>query len=247
MCLSKKTLLFAAALLLFSGVPAVHAQMAVIDVSAIARLVEQVRTMQEQLETARGHLEQARQEYNSITGPRGFERLLSGTTRNYLPADWDQLMSATTGALAAYNGLSRSFNNLIEELSVLTSGDLERFSNRERQYVQAVRRSVGISQALTREALRATSQRFASIQQLVDAIPAANDQKAVLDLQARIAAEQGMLQNEQTKLQVMGQIAHAEERALQQQAWEQSIAGYGHFATRFQPTFPTPPSFPTTP
>jgi type IV secretion system protein VirB5 len=61
------------------------------------------------------------------------------------------------------------------------------------------------------------------------------DQKASLDLQARISAELGMLQNEQTKLQALFQATQAQESALRQQARELAIAGQGSFATRFQP------------
>ena len=57
-----------------------------------------------------------------------------------------------------------------------------------------------------------------------------------LDLQARISAELGMLQNEQIKLQVLYQAMQAQESSLRQQASERAIAGQGNFATRFQPT-----------
>ena len=65
---------------------------------------------------------------------------------------------------------------------------------------------------MARIALETTSARFDSLQQLIDAIPQADDQKAILDLQARIAAEQGMLQNESSKLTVLYQAAQAQER-----------------------------------
>ena len=44
-----------------------------------------------------------------------------------------------------------------------------------------------------------------------------------------------MVQNEQTKLQVLSQAAQAERWALEERAQEQAIAWQGHFATRFQP------------
>jgi len=56
-----------------------------------------------------------------------------------------------------------------------------------------------------------------------------------LDLQARINAELGMLQNEQTKVQVLSQAMQAQEAAGRQQQREQVIAAHGHFADRFQP------------
>jgi type IV secretion system protein VirB5 len=44
-----------------------------------------------------------------------------------------------------------------------------------------------------------------------------------------------MLQNEQTKLQVLYQLAQSQSAMVAQQAREQIIAGHGSFATRFQP------------
>jgi hypothetical protein len=44
-----------------------------------------------------------------------------------------------------------------------------------------------------------------------------------------------MLQNEQTKLQMLAQSTTAQQSALRQQALEQAAEAQGHFATRFQP------------
>ena len=77
--------------------------------------------------------------------------------------------------------------------------------------------------------------RFAALQSLIAAIPSARDQKGILDLQARINAELGMLQNEQTKLQVLGQATEAMSAVNAQREREQVIVGQGQFSTRFQP------------
>jgi type IV secretion system protein VirB5 len=44
-----------------------------------------------------------------------------------------------------------------------------------------------------------------------------------------------MLQNEQTKLQVLYQATQAQESSITQQARERVIEGHGRFETRFQP------------
>jgi type IV secretion system protein VirB5 len=80
-----------------------------------------------------------------------------------------------------------------------------------------------------------SSGRFASLQTLINEIGSAGDQKSILDLQARINAELGMLQNEQTKLQMLNQATLAQESILSQQAQEIAIQGHGRFETRFQP------------
>ena len=93
-----------------------------------------------------------------------------------------------------------------------------------------------MQQALSHQALANASNRFAAIQTLIAAISSATDQKGILDLQARISAELGMLQNEQTKLQILNQATQAQESSLRQLGREQVIDAHGPFVARFQPT-----------
>jgi len=60
----------------------------------------------------------------------------------------------------------------------------------------------------------------------------------MLELQAAIGAERGLLQNEQTKLQLLHQAARSEQLANRQREREQIIAGQGQFASRFEPSPP---------
>src|SRR5258707_942618 len=99
----------------------------------------------------------------------------------------------------------------------------------------AARQWSAMQQTLSQEALANASAWFASIQSLIAAISTAGDQKAILDLQARISAELGMLQNEQTKNQVLYQATQAQETVMRQQAREYVIDGQGRFEPRFQP------------
>lgn len=217
------------ALLLLVGVPCAHAQWAVVDARAIAQLVKQVATMEKQLSTARDQLTQARDQFNAMTGGRGMEALLPGINRNYLPTSWTELEDVLRGTAGAYGALHAALNAAMEANAVLTSAEVEQLSPAERAHLEAARRSAALLQASAREALAVTSQRFASIQTLISSISGAQDQKAILDLQARIAAEQGMLQNEHTKLETLYQVAQAEEWAREQRTREQAIADIGSF------------------
>ncbi len=207
--------------------PVTHAQFAVIDVGAIGQLIQQVQTLRDQLETARDQLSEARTTLESMRGTRGMEQLLAGTVRNYLPEDWATLEAALRQASATHAGLGAQIRAIVEANAVLTSAHLDALSPYEREQIEAARRTAAMLQALTRDALSTTSGRFSALQQLIAAIRSAGDQKAVLDLQARIAAEQGMLQNEQTKLDVLYRTAQAEEWARIQRSREQAIAGIG--------------------
>ncbi len=214
--------------------PAARAQWAVVDAPAIVQLIQQVRTLQQQLATARDQLQQARQTWQSTTGGRGMERLLSGTVRNYLPADWTQITSAMQGS-GAFTAFSADIKSAIAANAVLTPENLAALSPAAQQSIVAARQWDAMQQVFAHQALANASNRFAAIQNLIGAIPSATDQKGILDLQTRVSAELGMLQNEQTKLQMLAQSAAAQESALRQQAVEQAIAGQGHFVTRFQP------------
>ena len=226
-------LVFAA---LGGGVPVAQAQFAVIDVASVTQLVSEVRTLQQQLSTAQADLAQAQTAYRSTVGDRGMEQLLAGTVRNYLPPNWSGLQSAFQGANSSYPALSGDFNTALSSNAVLSTQQLAGLSPAANRQVQSGRQSVALLQAVSHQAMATTSNRFTSLQQLIDAIARAGDQKSALDLHARIGAETGMLQNEQTKLQVLFQSAQAEQWANQQRAHEQVVAGHGQFANRFQPT-----------
>jgi type IV secretion system protein VirB5 len=216
--------------------PAARAQWAVIDVPAIVQLVQEVQTMQQQLATAREQLQSAQQAMQAMTGDRGMERLLAGATRNYLPSNWTQVTGALQGqGTSGYAGLSADVQSVIAANAVLSPRRLATLSAADQQQIQAERQWSAMQEAIAHEALANASDRFAAIQGLIAAISTAGDQKAILDLQARISAELGMLQNEQTKLQVLYQATQAQESSVRQQVRERVIEGQGRFETRFQP------------
>ena len=135
-----------------------------------------------------------------------------------------------------YASLSTDVQSAIAANAVLSPHRLATLSPSDQQLIQASRQWSAMQQALAHEALANSSSRFAAIQSLIAAISTAADQKAILDLQARISAELGMLQNEQTKTQVLYQATQAQESAIRQQALERVIEGQGSFDTRFQPS-----------
>ena len=220
---------------LAAAAPLAHAQFAVIDVASLTQLVSEVQTLEQQLATARSELTQVQAEYQAITGGRGMERLLAGTARNYLPSDWSAIQSLAQGGSASFSALSTEVRDSLTAESVLSASQLAALAPAASAQLQAQRQSAATLQGLARTALRNASGRFADLQQLIDTIAQAADQKAVLDLQARIAAEAGMLQNEHTKLDVLYQSAQADQWAGAQRARELAVAGHGDFSRRWQP------------
>ncbi len=205
------------ALAILGGPPVARAQWAVVDVGAIAQLIQEVQQMQQALQVAQNQLNQAQQTYQSMTGGRGMETLLAGTVRNYLPANSVQLSTSLAGPI----------QSVINANSVLTAAQWAALSPAEQQQLTAARTNAALLHVATQQAYSTTSSRFSSVQQLISAIPTASDQKGILDLQARIQAEQGMLQNDQTKLQVLFQLVQAQELERRQRTREQAISDVG--------------------
>ena len=210
-----------------AGTTPAQATVPVIDVASIAQLLMQVRTLQDQLLTARNQLLQAQTELRSMTGGRGMELLLGATVRNYLPTDWGEVTRALSGSGTAYPGLDADLRAALGGNAILSAQALATLALEEQDEINASRRTAALLQVLSHQALTTTSNRFASLQQLIGAIGAAGDQKAILDLHARIAAEQGMLQNEHTKLSVLRQAAEAEAWASRERTRERVLAGHG--------------------
>jgi type IV secretion system protein VirB5 len=215
-------------------VPAARAQWAVIDAPAIVQLIQEVQTAAQQLATARNQLLQAQQALQSMTGDRGMEQLLGTTVRNYLPSDWSQVSAVLQGS-GGYSALAADTQSVINANTILSAQRMATLPASGQQLIQAQRQWGAMQQALAHQALGNASSRFAALQALISTIASAADQKGILDLQARINAELGMLQNEQTKNQLLNQSALAQESSLKQQAREQVLDGHGRFESRFQP------------
>lgn len=232
----KASMLIVALAVAVAVAPAAHAQFAVIDVAAVTQLLTEVQNLEQALTVARQDLAQAQAQLRSMTGNRGMERLLSGVNRNYLPADWAQLTAALDNTGATYSALSAAVQQALTADTVLTAPQFATLSPDAQQQLSADRGTAALLQGVSRQALANASSRFADLQQLIDTIGTASDQKAILDLNARIGAEQAMLENERTKLATLVAAAEAQRWADEEQDRERAIAGQGQFATRFQPT-----------
>jgi type IV secretion system protein VirB5 len=225
----KRVLPVLACLIGLTVAPPSHAQWAVVDVGAITQLIQEVNYWKQQIQGMSSQLNQLQSTYNAMTGSRGMQNLLPQTAqqRNYLPTNWQGLMATLNGLSGSYSVLAAQLNSTLATNAILTPAQLSRLSPQEQAQLQSSRNSAALMQATSQQAMQSSSQRFVTLQQLINAIPSATDQKGALDLQARIAAEQVMLQNEQTKIQTLNQALQADERARQQRAQELSISNIG--------------------
>lgn len=201
------------------GANTVRAQEAVIDVAAIAQAAEQVAAwgeqhgqMIQQIQSMASQLQQLQQTYQSLNGSRGMQNLVNNPAlRNYLPSDYQQILNNGYGNSNQIRAASKLFG--IEDTTLSPdSGSARLFESTASQ--------AAINRATAEDAYQQASNRFAKIQVLLDKVGDAPDQKDVADLQARIQAEQVMMQNEQVKLAMLTNLQQAQRDLEIQQGTE---------------------------
>ncbi|MEY3201039.1 MAG: hypothetical protein RIR70_589 [Pseudomonadota bacterium] len=202
-----KTLACAAAMSMWMIVADASAQagIPVFDSGSLAQAIKQFQQMQQQFQ-------QMQQQYNSMNGSRGMASLVNNPAlRQYLPADYQTILNGGYGNSGAIRQASKIYG--IENTTIGRNTDTARA-------FEASANQAAINRATAEEGYRQASQRFASIQVLLDKVNQAPDAKDIADLQARIQAEQVMLQNESIKLQMLAQLQQAQRDLAAQQAAE---------------------------
>jgi type IV secretion system protein VirB5 len=223
------TAVVATAALTLIGVTPAQATMPVIDVAALAQLIQTIMYWENQLSQMQAHLNQLRQTTTALTGLRGMQSLLPITPqeRNYLPTDWTGVSSLTSGGPAGYGALANLVAANLQGVSVVPPATLAALTPDQRKLLTDGRNSAALLQALSQTAYASTSARFQQLQTLIQAIGTATDEKAINDLQGRIQSEQSMLANDQAKLTALYQAAQADKWSQEQRMREMSITQLG--------------------
>ncbi len=180
-------------------------------VETIAKWVTQYKQMVSQID-------QLQAQYNAITGSRGFGQVFNDPAyRDYLPSDWQEIYDKVEdGGYAGLTGTSKDIykaNQLFDSCAHFTV---------EEQRIECEARAVRPSQdkAVALEAFSKAKARLGQIDQLMAKIDLTTDPKEIAELQGRIALEQAMISNEQTKLKLYSMVADAEKRIQRQRRKE---------------------------
>lgn len=188
---------------------AAHAGIPVIDVSSIAQQVQQVVAWGKQYTQMYQQYTQMQHQYQSLNGARGMASLVNNPAlRQYLPADYQTILNNGYGNSTSIRAAAKVFG---VEQTTLGAG-----TNSAKAF-EANANQAALNRATSEDAYKQASNRFADIQVLLDKVNNAPDSKDIADLQARIQAEQVMMQNESAKLAMLGQLAQAQ-KDLQMQA-----------------------------
>lgn len=187
-----------------------HAQWTVNVNSDIPAMINQAQTMAQwtnqykQMVQSIAHL---KSQVDAMTGARGLGQILNNPAlRAYLPDQWAPIYDQVrNGSLRGLSGRSAS-------IFAAESFDPNATGGRKRQL-----EVLAANKAITTQAYDATLDRVNNINALMQQADATGDMKAAADLQNRMAAENALVQNEQTRLNLAMQLQQAELRLAEEQ------------------------------
>ncbi|SEM22227.1 type IV secretion system protein VirB5 [Bosea lupini] len=200
-------LLIAAAL---AGLPALSVAqqgVPVFDASAIAKHVEQIGKLAEQIEMMKAQLTQAKQLYesfNKLTDVNDVASLLSSDEfRKHLPKEFGEIEKLVSGGGGSLAGL---VDRYLDQNRAYQGGDANSFYRTE---LDRIARQTGAKHSIGQSVYDTASKRIDGLEELRQKITGSKDAKDVLDLSARIQAEQALLQNEVLRMQGLAMVQQA--------------------------------------
>ncbi len=216
----------AAALVMAAAAPA-QAQLGlgqiVSDPGAYARFASELTELQRHYETLQQQLSQGKQlydDFNKLTDVNSLAGALNNPAlRRYLPAevqDTSRLLNGSLTDLGSIGSRATSIRDANRLFTPVTSG----LSPVEQYYQDSLVKSgdrAARDIALGESAYQTAAQRQAGLDELRLALNNATTAKEVMDLQARIAAEQALINNDQMQLQGLAMMQEAERRLAEQQ------------------------------
>ena len=182
-----------------------------IPVIDIANLIQTIQQVMNDITKIENQVEQVRQlqgQLASINGVRNLGAVFnSAALSNYVPANAFNALNALDAS--GYGGLTPTARTLRDVGMVYNCLNV---TGAARTACQATLAQPYQQKALLQDAMRAASGRLAQINSLMAQTNATNDQKAVLEIQARIGAENAMLAHEMSQVQMLVGMADSEER-----------------------------------
>ena len=186
-----------------------HAQgIPVIDIANLIQTIQQVMNDITKIENQVEQIRQLQSQVSSISGVRNLGNVFnSAGLNNYVPANAFAAVNAIDAS--GYGGLTATARSLRDAGMVYNCLDL---GGPARTTCQATLAQPYQQKGLLQDAMRAASGRLAQINSLMGQINATSDQKAVLEIQARIGAENALLAHEVSQVQMLVGMADSEER-----------------------------------
>lgn len=189
------------------GIPTIDAASIAQRLLLITNTIEQLQQMKDQVKMLSG---------NANLGMI----LTSPQLRSYLPDQWNQIyQNAQNGSL---QGLTGATTSIMQQEGLLNS------ANAPTAAQQRVNSTLATNKAMAEQAYNASIQRLQNIQSLLQQSNMTQSAADKADLANRLQGELAMIQNEQTRLNMMSTLQKAEQDLAehqQQQAFKNSILG----------------------
>lgn len=183
-----------------------------------AQMLKEYATLVDQLEQMRRQFEQMEKDYQSITGTRNLGQILDNPEfKQYLPSNWQDVYNSIRSD--GYKGLTGTAKALRDASKVFDACSNVQ-DKTKKQVCEASAVKPAQDQAFAMDAFKKSAERTGQIEGLMKRINTTSDPKSIAELTARIQAEQAMLQNEQTKLDMYLASSKAEQAMLEQQEIE---------------------------
>ncbi len=199
----------AAAVLIALG--GTHARATGIPVIDVANLVQTVQQVINDITKINNQIQQIRQlqsQIESINGMRNLGDVFNDPLlKNYIPAEAYTYLNAVN--TSGYSGLNDTAKMLRDVSMIYNCMDL---SGDSRTNCQADLAQPYQQKGLLQDAMKTAAGRLTQIQSLMTQINATTDQKSVLEIQARIGAENALLAHEVSQVQMLQGMADSEER-----------------------------------
>ena len=180
----------------------------VMDIDSIIQSILDVMQSLQQIENQIQQIRQLDSQVKAISGMRNLGQVLnSPLLQNYVPADATRIISTIeSGGYSGLNGTAKALRD-----SRMTYNCLE-MAGDARSNCQSTLAQPYQQKAFMVDAMAAARGRISQIQSLMGQIDATTDAKGVAEIQARIGAENAMLQHEQSQINMAKGVADAEIR-----------------------------------
>jgi type IV secretion system protein VirB5 len=201
-----------------------HAQgIPVIDVANLIQTTQQVTNDITKIENQVQQITQLQNQLTSMTGVRNLGNVFNNPAlQNYVPAQAYTFVNAVDST--GYAGLSPTGKTLRDSGMVYNCLDL---TGAAQTSCQARLAQPYQDKGLLQDAMKAAAGRLNQISALMGQINATTDQEAVLEIHARIGAENAMLTHEMSQIQMLQGMADSEDRIARSQDRERQYQMLG--------------------
>jgi type IV secretion system protein VirB5 len=228
----------------FTASPA-HAGIPVVDgphigesimeqVEIIMQWAAQYEQMIEQIEALEAQLDQLEETHESITGNRGYGGYGEGSAESraydYAPVKYEDFLSGNVPASSDGGATWETIYKENQRYDITEEENYDEDDEANQLFLKGGKYAA-IDSATSQRAYNESVQRVKTLQALAAKINETDDQKAILELQARIMAEHALIQNESNRLTALAMAQQAQEKLAAQQATEMIIR-----STRATPT-----------